>query len=158
MHCAAAGEMSSSTAGWFSDTPSPREKVRGGPHAGAAGRGAGRRELFPGVTGCRRTIRRSKTTSSLLQRSALVTSRSVAAGPSTSQVHPSGSRPTDTVEKTGCYTAVLSSKGATQFREHVSEMKIRTLWLTLPSVKQAQERFCAPGGENLSFLRPPPRA
>ena len=64
-------------------------------------------------------------------------SRSAAAGPDTSQVHPSGSRPTDTVEKTGFYAPVLSSKGATQFREHVSEMKIRTRWLTLPSVKQA---------------------
>ena len=49
-------------------------------------------------------------------RSALVTSRSAAAGPDTSRVHPLGSRATDTVEKTGCYTSVLSSKAAPQFK------------------------------------------
>ena len=69
---------------------------------------------------------RSRVVSRLLQRNALVMSRSAAAGPDTSRAHPLGSRPTDTVEKTGCYTPVLSSKGTPQFREHVSEMKIRT--------------------------------
>ena len=68
---------------------------------------------------------RSRVVSRLLQRYALVTSRSAAAGPATSQVHPLGSRAMDTVEKTGCYTPVLSSKGTPQFREHMSEMKIR---------------------------------
>ena len=51
---------------------------------------------------------RSRVVSRLLQRNALVTSRSAAAAPSTSEVHPSGSRPTDTVEKTGCYTPVCT--------------------------------------------------
>ena len=55
--------MSSSTAGRFSDTPSPREKVLGGPRPGLRPRHAGHLELFPGVTGYRRTVRRSKTTS-----------------------------------------------------------------------------------------------
>ena len=44
---------------------------------------------------------RSRVVSRLLQRYALVTSRSAAAGPATSQAHPLGSRGMDTVEKTG---------------------------------------------------------
>ena len=61
---------------------------------------------------------RSRVVSRLLQRYALplVTSRSAAAGPATSQVHPLGSRAMDTVEKTRCYAPDLSSKGAPQFK------------------------------------------
>ena len=59
---------------------------------------------------------RSRVVSRLLQRYALVTSRSAAAGPATSQAHPLGSRGMDTVEKTRCYTPVLSSKAAPQFK------------------------------------------
>ena len=57
--------MASLTAGRFYDTPSPREKVLGGPRPGLRPRHAGHLELFPGVSGYRRSVRRSITTSRL---------------------------------------------------------------------------------------------
>ena len=66
---------------------------------------------------------RSRVVSRLLQRYALVTSRSAAAGPATSQAHPLGSRGMDTVEKPGAIRQFYRVKGARNFASTCPERR-----------------------------------